>query len=134
MGWGEIVEQALLEQILAEIRGLSRQQAMVAEELTAFQEFTLEKFERQEARFDGLENRFSRLENRFDRMENRFNGLENQFNGLENEQRRTNLIIENEIRPSIQLLAEGQAQMQVQLDRIEEKVTAHEDVIFRRVK
>lgn len=110
----------ILVKILAELQGLNTRQNtmsekldsidsrqnMMAEELAAFQEFTLEKFER--------------LEKRFDRWEN--------------EQRKTNLIIENEIKPSLQALAEDHVQMQTQLKRIEDKVMSHEEVIFRRVK
>lgn len=78
--------------------------------------------------------KFERLEKRFDGLENRFNGLENRFDRLENGQKKLNLIIENEIRPSIQVLAEGQVAMQGQLDRIEKRVTAHDEIVFRRVK
>lgn len=120
MWGGNVMENEILVKILAELQGLSTRQNtmseklesidsrqnMIAEELAAFQEFTLEKFDR--------------LEKRFDRWEN--------------EQRKTNLIIENEIKPSIQALAEVHVQMQTQLKRIEDKVMSHEEVIFRRVK
>lgn len=109
------------------------------------------RFDNLEARFDNLEARFDKLETRqaamehqlvafqqftlerFDRLENRFDRLEVRVDKLEIQQTKINLIIENEIRPTIQALAEGQAMQQVQLDRIEKQVTTHDEIIFKRV-
>lgn len=107
------MENEILAQILSELKNLNMRQESMEQQLIAFQQFTLKKFER-------IEQRFERIEQRFD--------------GLEFSLKKTNLMIENEIRPSIQALADNQSQMQVQLDRIEEKVTTHDELIFKRVK
>lgn len=111
--------EKVLAQILSELQNLNTRQAAMEQQLVAFQQFTLE--------------RFDRLENRFDRLEARVERLEGKVDKLEVGQTRTNLILENEIRPTIQALAEGQAMQQAQLDRIEKQVTTHDEIIFKRV-
>lgn len=92
---------------------LDKRQNSMAEELAAFQEFTVTSF---------------------DRMDKEQSKLSRRFTDLENEQRKTNLTIENDIKPALKALAEGHGQMQAQLDRLENKVAHHDEVIFRRVK
>jgi len=42
--------------------------------------------------------------------------------------------LENELNPKIKILFDGHQQLQDQLNRIEEKVTTHDEIIFKRVK
>lgn len=70
---------------------------------------------------------------RFDTMEKRFDTMENRFDTLENETRKTNLIIENEIRPDIKCITEQLSRHAEilnlhteQLERIEAKIETHD--------
>lgn len=93
--------------------------ARLQEEQAAFQAFVNKRFDAMEKRFDTVENRFDTLENRFDT--------------LENETRKTNLIIENEIRPDIKCITEQLSRHAEilnlhteQLERIEAKIETHD--------
>ena len=97
----------------ARFDSMDARQSAMEQQLVAFQQFTLE--------------RFDRLEGKFDRLEGRVENLEEQ-------QTKTNVILENEIRPAIKVLTEGQAMQQAQLDRIEKQITTHDEIIFKRVK
>jgi flagellar biosynthesis chaperone FliJ len=123
----QITLEKVLAQILSELKdintrldSLETRQAAMEHQLVAFQQFTLERFDRLEGKVDRLEVRVDRLEGKVDKL------------GVQ--QTKTNLIVENEIRPAIQALAEGQVLMQAQLDRIESKVTTHDEFIFKRIK
>ena len=58
---------------------------------------------------------------------------EGQLN-LKNEVKKTNIAIENDIKPKIDALFDGYKQNADKLDRIEEEVSKHEEIILRRVK
>ncbi len=94
------------KQLFAEIKDLKTSQLAVEQQLIAFQQFALE-------RFDRLEVKTNRIEQKADK---------------------SLLLIENEVRPAIQSLAENQATQQAQLDRIEKQVSNHDEMIFRLVK
>lgn len=53
---------------------------------------------------------------------------------LKNEVRKTNAVIENDIKPKIEALFDGYKQHGEQLNRIEKEVSKHEEIILRRVK
>lgn len=142
------MENEILAQILIELKSLNGKQDRVDQRLDSMDR----RFDSMDQRFDSMDRRFDSMEQRLGSMERqqsnmeedlmafqeftlqKFEVMEQRFDGLDFNQKKTNLIIENEIRPSIQVLAEGQAAMQTQLNRIEEKVTMHDEFIFRRVK
>ncbi len=53
---------------------------------------------------------------------------------LENEVRKTNNVIENDIKPKIEALFDGQVQNTIKLERIEAEVVKHEEFILKRVR
>ncbi len=53
---------------------------------------------------------------------------------LENEVRKTNNVIENDIKPKIEALFDGQVQNTTELERIEAEVVKHEEFILKRVR
>lgn len=60
--------------------------------------------------------------------------LEASMEKLDARQSKLEIIIENDIIPKIDILFEGHQQMKEQLDRIENKVSRHEEIILRSVK
>ena len=57
-----------------------------------------------------MNERFDNLENRFDNLENRFDNLEGRVDNLDSVVRKTNMTIENEIKPKIDALFDGYKQ------------------------
>lgn len=85
-------------------------------------------------RFDMIGKRFDVIEKRFDMIEKKFDVLEIRFDVLENEVKKTNTTIEHEVMPKIEVLFDGQIQNNQQLERIENAVSKHEDIIMRKIK
>ena len=75
------------------------------------------QFEKIDKRFDGMDERFDRLEGRVDKLEESVTSLQ--------------LAVENEIRPSIQILAEGHMMLNEKLDRVLEHVGETEELKTR---
>lgn len=75
------------------------------------------QFEKIDKRFDGIDERFDRLEGRVDKLEESVTSLQ--------------LAVENEIRPSIQLLAEGHMMLNEKLDRALENAKDTEELKTR---
>ena len=72
------------------------------------------QFEKIDKRFDGIDERFDRLEGRVDKLEESVTSLQ--------------LAVENEMRPSIQLLAEGHMMLNEKLDRALENAKDTEEL------
>ena len=81
-------------------------------------------------RFDGIDNRFDGIDNRFEGIDNRLDGIDNRLDGID----RRLAFIEQDHGKKLQALFDGYTQHSDQLDRIEEKVSRHEDIIIRKVK
>jgi len=106
-------------------------------EFADFRKETRERFDGIDNRFDGIDNRFEGIDNRFDGIDNRLDGIDNRFDGIDNRldgiDRRL-AFIEQDHGKKLQALFDGYTQHSDQLDRIEEKVSRHEDIIIRKVK
>lgn len=61
-------------------------------------------------------------------------GLKEGQEGLKKEVRKTNIVIENDIKPKIDALFDGYKQNSEKLEKIEEEVSKHEEIILRRVR
>ena len=61
-------------------------------------------------------------------------GLETDVKELKKITTKTDLAIENEIKPKIQTLFDGYIQNSDKLDRIEKEVSKQEEVILRKIK
>ena len=91
-------------------------------------------FELIEKMYSDFGKRFDVIEKRFDMIEKKFDVLEIRFDVLENEVKKTNTTIEHEVMPKIEVLFDGQIQNNQQLERIENAVSKHEDIIMRKIK
>lgn len=87
-----------------------------------------ERFDKVDERFDRLEGRMDRLEGRMDKLEGRMDKLEGRVDKLEGSVTHLQLVIENEIRPSIQILAEGHMMLNEKLDRVLESEKEREEL------
>ena len=82
------------------------------------------RFDRVDERFDRLEGRMENLEGRMERIEGRVDKLEESVTNLQ-------VVIENEIRPNIQILAEGHMMLNEKLDRVLEGEKDREELKTR---
>ena len=93
------------------------------------------KFEKMDQRFDDMHQEFSskfeKIDQRFEKIDQKIDDMHTEFSG---KFQKLELIIENDITPKIKVLFDGQIQMMNQLNRIEEKVEHHEEIIFKRIK
>jgi len=97
-----------------------------------------ERFDRLEGRMEKLEGRVEKLEGRMEniegRMENiegRMENIEGRMDGVEGGLRHLQLVVENEIRPQIQILAEGHMMLNEKLDRVLENAKETEELKTR---
>lgn len=77
--------------------------------------------------FNLLEKMYIEFNGKFKKIDQRFDGLEQRIGKLE-------LKVENDISQKIEVLFDGQKQMVAQLNRIEEKVDQHDEIIIKRIK
>ncbi len=89
------------------------------------------QFDKIDKRFDGIDERLDRMDERFDRMDERFDRLEGRVDKLEESVTGLQLAVENEIRPSIQILAEGHMMLNEKLDRVLENAKETEELKTR---
>ena len=66
-------------------------------------------------------------------LKNDFAELRENQKSIENEVRKTNNVIENDIKPKIDALFDGLKQNSEKLDRIEAEVVKHDEFILKRV-
>lgn len=74
------------------------------------------------------------LEKMYITMQEEFKKVNSRIDGLENEAKKTNAKIDHEVMPKIDALFDGYKQNSEKLDRIEEEVSKHEEIILRRIK
>lgn len=84
--------------------------------------------------YSEMQKGFKGVNERIDGVDTRINGLEKRIDGLENKVDKTNITIENDIKPKIEALFDGYKQNSDKLDRIEKQVSKHDEFIIRRIK
>lgn len=89
------------------------------------------RFDKIDERFDKVDERFDRLEGRMEKLEGRVEKLEGRMDGVEGGLRHLQLVVENEIRPQIQILAEGHMMLNEKLDRVLENAKETEELKTR---
>lgn len=67
-------------------------------------------------------------------MKQDITGIKERVAKVETDVAKTRIQIENEISPKIAVLFDGYKQHTEQLNRIEEKVSTHEEIIYKRIK
>ena len=72
--------------------------------------------EKMQKGFDRLDKRMDHMDKRLDHMDKRLDGMDKRLDKLEHATRDIQLTIENEIRPNIQVIAEGHADINRKLD------------------
>ncbi len=88
--------------------------------------------EQADGRFEQIDKRFGQIDNRFERLEKKVDGIDRRLINVE-------LTIENELRPNIQILAEGQSVIMRKLDELTKVRDEHDytkirlDVLESRV-
>lgn len=70
----------------------------------------------------------------FELLEKMYGEMNSRFDKLEKETQKTNLSIEQDIKPTLSALLDGYKQNAEQLEKIKEEVAKHEEVILKRVK
>ena len=70
----------------------------------------------------------------YNEIQGNFKQVNSRIDGVENEAKKTNTKIEHEIMPKLDALFDGYKQNPDKLDRIQEKVSKHEEIILRRVR
>ena len=95
--------------------------------------------EQADGRFEQINGRFEQIDKRFEQIDNRFDGLEKKVDGIDWRLINVELTIENELRPNIQILAEGQSVIMRKLDELTKVRDEHDytkirlDVLESRV-
>jgi len=89
------------------------------------------RFDKIDERFDRVDERFDRLEGRMENLEGRMEKIEGRVDKLEESVTNLQLVVENEIRPSIQILAEGHMMLNEKLDRVLENAKETEELKTR---
>ena len=84
--------------------------------------------------FDFMSQIYSEMKDGFNKVDKSLNSLEKEVNSLEKKVNKTNIVIENDIKPDIKALFDGYKQNTEQLTRIENEVNKHDEIILRRVK
>ena len=70
----------------------------------------------------------------YNEMQEGFKQVNLKIDGVENEAKKTNTKIEHEVISKLDALFDGHKQNSDKLDRIEEEVSKHEEIILRRIK
>ena len=90
-------------------------------------------------RLDAMKNWQEQADGRFEQIDNRFERLEEKVDGIDRRLINVELTIENELRPNIQILAEGQSIIMRKLDELTKVRDEHDytgirlDVLESRV-
>ena len=82
-----------------------------------------ERLDKMDERLDKMDERLDKMDERFDKMDERLDGIESRLEKVETLATKTQITLENDIKPKINLLFEGQITLQnrfSQLDRMEE--------------
>ena len=94
-----------------------------------------------ETRMDGMETKMDRMDTRMDSMETKMDHMDAKVDSMgtrldkvEKSTARMELMIENDLKPKIEVLFDGYVQHGEQLARIEKEVSRQEEFILRKVK
>lgn len=91
-------------------------------------------FELMTKMYSEMQEGFNKVNKRFDSVDKRIDATDKRIDGLENQVKKTNLTIENGVNPKLDALFDGYKQNSEKLQKIEDEVAKHEEVIIRRVK
>lgn len=81
-------------------------------------------------RLDGIDERLNGIDERLDGIDERLDGIDERLDGIDERLIRVEASLDHEIRPAIQLLAEGHALI---LERLDDKIDAKTEKLEWRV-
>ena len=84
--------------------------------------------------FELMTKMYSEMQVGFKEVRSEVNEVRSEVNEVRNEVKKTNTKIDHEVMPKIDALFDGYKQNSNKLDRIEEEVAKHEEIILRRIK
>lgn len=84
--------------------------------------------------FEFMEKMYSDFSKRFDGLENEMEETKSEIGEIKSEVRKTNNVIESDIKPKINALFDGYQQLNEKTTRIENQVSKHDEIIIKRVK
>ena len=76
----------------------------------------LERLDRLDSRMDAMESKIDTMESKMDAMESKMNSMESNMDDMKSQIFGINMILENEIRRNIQIVAEGHLDLSRKLD------------------
>ncbi len=76
----------------------------------------LEKLERLESKMNNMESKMNNMESKMNNVESKMNNMESKMNNVESKMNNMQLTLENETNRSIQIIAEGHANLNRKLD------------------
>ena len=84
--------------------------------------------------YSEMQKGFEKVDARFEQIDARFEQVDARMDSLEKEVKKTNFVIEHDIKPKIEILFDGHKQLSDKLDRIEAEVIKHDEFIMKRIK
>ena len=91
-------------------------------------------FELMTKMYSDLTGKMTQMYGEMQGMRGDIKNIDKRLTTVENEVTKTNLTIEQDIKPSISALLDGYKQNSEQITRIENKLEEHDEIIIRRVK
>ncbi|MDD3225166.1 MAG: hypothetical protein PHX70_10795 [Clostridium sp.] len=91
-------------------------------------------FELMTKMYGEMQNGFKEVNKKFDAVDKRFDGIDKRLDGMDKRIGRIEVKIDGEIMPKLETLFDGYKQNSERLTRIEDKVSNHEEIIYKRVK
>ncbi|MGN1350679.1 MAG: hypothetical protein ACI4VM_06770 [Anaerovoracaceae bacterium] len=91
----------------------------------------LEKMDAHDRRFDQIDQRFEKIDERFEKMDERLAKMDNRFEKLEDEVSSLGMILENEIRRNIGIVAEGHMDLVRKMNEVLSKTETIEQLSVR---
>lgn len=76
----------------------------------------LERLDKLDSRMDAMESKIDTMESKMDAMESKMNSMESNMDDMKSQISGINMILENEIRRNIQIVAEGHLDLSRKLD------------------
>ena len=83
---------------------------------------------------DGFRNDFTDVKNDMTDVRNDLTNVKNDLTDVKSDIKKIHMTIEHDIQPKLTALYDGQKQLNQKLERVEQEVSKHDEVIWKRVK
>lgn len=85
-------------------------------------------------RLENIDSRFEKVDSRFESLEKDISEVKSSQSRLETRMDKLEIRLETEVIDKVRVLFDGYQLHTEQLNRIEEKIGTHEEIIFKRIK